>query len=73
MSLALVYSRDRAGPGAPLVRVEVHLSGGLPVIDVSTSESNALTENQRVVTKKSYARTAEPAALTALQAPEVQP
>ncbi len=31
MSLALVYSRARAGVDAPLVRVEVHLSGGLPV------------------------------------------
>lgn len=30
MSLALVHSRARAGVDAPLVRVEVHLSGGLP-------------------------------------------
>ncbi|MFS2045846.1 magnesium chelatase, partial [Stenotrophomonas geniculata] len=28
MSLALVHSRARAGVDAPLVRVEVHLSGG---------------------------------------------
>ncbi len=30
MSLALVHSRARAGVSAPPVRVEVHLSGGLP-------------------------------------------
>ncbi|KAF1015198.1 MAG: Competence protein ComM [Stenotrophomonas maltophilia] len=30
MSLVLVHSRARAGVDAPLVRVEVHLSGGLP-------------------------------------------
>ncbi len=30
MSLALVHSRARAGVAAPPVRVEVHLSGGLP-------------------------------------------
>lgn len=30
MSLALVNSRARAGVSAPPVRVEVHLSGGLP-------------------------------------------
>jgi hypothetical protein len=28
MSLPLVHSRARAGVDAPLVRVEVHLSGG---------------------------------------------
>jgi magnesium chelatase family protein len=31
MSLALVHSRARAGVHAPAVRVEVHLSGGLPI------------------------------------------
>ncbi|HZV38722.1 MAG TPA: magnesium chelatase domain-containing protein, partial [Pseudoxanthomonas sp.] len=30
MGLALVHSRARAGVSAPPVRVEVHLSGGLP-------------------------------------------
>ena len=30
MGLALVHSRARAGVHAPAVRVEVHLSGGLP-------------------------------------------
>ncbi|HBZ8061394.1 TPA: hypothetical protein ACGW00_001744 [Stenotrophomonas maltophilia] len=34
MSLALVDSRARAGVDAPLVRVEVHLSGGLPVTQI---------------------------------------
>ncbi len=30
MSLAIVYTRAQIGIDAPLVRVEVHLSGGLP-------------------------------------------
>src|SRR4029453_361624 len=30
MSLAVVYSRALAGLDAPLVRVEVHVGGGLP-------------------------------------------
>src|SRR5205814_8395086 len=30
MSLAVVYSRGLAGLDAPLVRVEVHVGGGLP-------------------------------------------
>ncbi len=30
MGLAIVHSRARAGVHAPPVRVEVHLSGGLP-------------------------------------------
>lgn len=34
MSLTLVHSRARAGVDAPLVRVEVHLSGGLPVTQI---------------------------------------
>ena len=34
MGLALVHSRARAGVGAPAVRVEVHLSGGLPRMSI---------------------------------------
>ena len=34
MSLALVHSRARAGVRAPPVRVEVHLSGGLPLTHI---------------------------------------
>ncbi|MFT4198675.1 MAG: YifB family Mg chelatase-like AAA ATPase, partial [Pseudoxanthomonas sp.] len=34
MSLALVHSRARAGVHAPAVRVEVHLSGGLPATHI---------------------------------------
>ena len=34
MSLALVHSRARAGVSAPPVRVEVHLSGGLPLTHI---------------------------------------
>ena len=36
MSLALVHSRARAGVHAPAVRVEVHLSGGLPATQIDT-------------------------------------
>src|SRR3954466_14625702 len=34
MGLALVHSRARAGVHAPAVRVEVHLSGGLPRMSI---------------------------------------
>ena len=34
MGLALVHSRARAGVRAPLVKVEVHLSGGLPATHI---------------------------------------
>ena len=34
MSLAVVYSRARAGMDAPLVTVEVHLSNGLPSLSI---------------------------------------
>ena len=34
MNLALVHSRARSGVHAPAVRVEVHLSGGLPRMSI---------------------------------------
>ena len=34
MSLAVVFSRARTGIEAPLVTVEVHLSGGLPAFSI---------------------------------------
>jgi magnesium chelatase family protein len=34
MSLAVLYSRSLSGVAAPLVTVEVHLAGGLPIINI---------------------------------------
>ena len=34
MSLAVVYSRGRCGITAPLVTVEVHISNGLPALNI---------------------------------------
>ena len=34
MNLALVHSRARSGIRAPAVRVEVHLGGGLPSMNI---------------------------------------
>ncbi len=49
MSLALVHSRARAGVDAPLVRVEVHLSGGLPVTQiVGLAEASVRESRERV-------------------------
>lgn len=49
MSLALVYSRARAGVDAPLVRVEVHLSGGLPATQiVGLAETSVRESRERV-------------------------
>ncbi len=49
MSLALVHSRARAGGDAPLVRVEVHLSGGLPVTRiVGLAEASVRESRERV-------------------------
>ena len=49
MGLALVYSRARAGVDAPLVRVEVHLSGGLPVTQiVGLAETSVRESRERV-------------------------
>ena len=34
MSLAIVYTRAKCGVDAPLVRVETHLSNGLPSLSI---------------------------------------
>ena len=46
MSLALVHSRARAGVSAPPVRVEVHLSGGLPQTHIVGLPEAAVRESQ---------------------------
>ena len=35
MSYAITYSRSYVGVDAPLVRVETHLSGGLPALTIA--------------------------------------
>ena len=46
MSLALVHSRARAGVHAPLVQVEVHLSGGLPFTQIVGLPEAAVRESR---------------------------
>ena len=46
MSLALVHSRARAGVSAPPVRVEVHLSGGLPSTHIVGLPEAAVRESR---------------------------
>lgn len=46
MSLALVHSRARAGIDAPAVRVEVHLSGGLPAVQIVGLPEAAVRESR---------------------------
>lgn len=46
MSLALVHSRARAGVAAPPVRVEVHLSGGLPATHIVGLPEAAVRESR---------------------------
>lgn len=46
MSLALVHSRARAGVLAPPVRVEVHLSGGLPATHIVGLPEAAVRESR---------------------------
>ena len=46
MSLALVHSRARAGIHAPAVRVEVHLSGGLPATQIVGLPEAAVRESR---------------------------
>lgn len=49
MSLALIHSRARAGVNAPLMRIEVHLSGGLPVTQiVGLAETSVRESRERV-------------------------
>ncbi len=46
MSLALVHSRARVGVSAPPVRVEVHLSGGLPGMSIVGLPEAAVRESK---------------------------
>ena len=46
MSLALVHSRAREGVRAPAVRVEVHLSGGLPITTIVGLPEAAVRESK---------------------------
>lgn len=46
MSLAIVYSRGRAGIDAPLVTVEVHISSGLPALNIVGLPEMAVKESK---------------------------
>lgn len=46
MSLAVVYSRGRAGITAPLVTVEVHVSNGLPALNIVGLPETAVKESK---------------------------
>lgn len=46
MSLAVVYSRGRAGIDAPLVTVEVHVSNGLPALNIVGLPEAAVKESK---------------------------
>ncbi|MEY4718384.1 MAG: hypothetical protein RL563_1002 [Pseudomonadota bacterium] len=46
MSLAVVYSRGRSGVSAPLVTVEVHVSNGLPALNIVGLPEAAVKESK---------------------------
>lgn len=46
MSLAIVYSRGRVGIDAPLVTVEVHISNGLPALNIVGLPETAVKESR---------------------------
>ncbi len=46
MSLAVVYSRGRSGIDAPLVTVEVHVSSGLPALNIVGLPETAVKESK---------------------------
>lgn len=46
MSLAVVYSRGRAGIDAPLVTVEVHVTNGLPALSIVGLPETAVKESK---------------------------
>ena len=46
MSLAVVYSRGRTGIAAPLVTVEVHVSNGLPTLNIVGLPETAVKESK---------------------------
>ena len=49
MSLATVYTRAQLGISAPLVEVEVHLSGGLPAFQLVGLPEAAVRESKERV------------------------
>jgi magnesium chelatase family protein len=49
MSLAVVYSRANIGIDAPLIRVEVHLSNGLPGFSIVGMPETAVKESKERV------------------------
>lgn len=49
MSLAIVFSRAQSGIDAPLVTVEVHLSGGLPALAIVGLPETAVRESRERV------------------------
>ena len=46
MSYAVVYSRAKLGVDAPLVRIEVHLSNGLPSFTIVGMAQTAVKESR---------------------------
>jgi magnesium chelatase family protein len=46
MTLAVVYSRGRSGIEAPLVTVEVHVSNGLPALNIVGLPETAVKESK---------------------------
>ena len=46
MSLAIAYSRGRSGINAPLVTVEVHISNGLPALNLVGLPETAVRESK---------------------------
>lgn len=46
MSLAIIYTRAREGVNAPLVRVEVHISNGLPALNIVGLPETAVRESK---------------------------
>lgn len=46
MSLAVIYSRGRAGIDAPLVTVEVHVANGLPALNIVGLPETAVKESK---------------------------
>src|SRR5690625_3295028 len=46
MSLAIVHSRAKQGIAAPLVTVEVHLSNGLPALNIVGLPETAVKESK---------------------------
>ena len=54
MSYAVVYSRAKLGVDAPLVRIEVHLSNGLPSFTIVGMAQTAAQRAMEVVSSGEY-------------------